>query len=134
MPLLLDDDLRVGVREMDAQHRRMAALLNRAAEILRSGGGPEAAGVAFESFYWYALSHFMAEERYFLLFDYPEAAAHRAEHMTLAERFTHCRTGFKTGGPVPAADSLKALADDLQRHIREHDLAYGPHFRDHGIR
>lgn len=134
MPFQWGDDLNVGVREMDAQHRRIADLLDRAAEALRNGGGAVAAGVAFESFFRYALSHFMAEERYFLLFDYPEAAAHRAEHRTLVERFAYCRAGFKAGGLAPPAGSLDALADDLKRHIREQDQAYGPHFRSHGIR
>lgn len=70
----------VGVPLMDAQHARMAALLNALAAVLHNG---EDAKAAFEAFTSFAALHFADEERLMAQAHYPAAGAHGALHQRL---------------------------------------------------
>lgn len=101
----------VGVPEMDAQHARMAELLNVLATVLHNGQDHK---TAFGEFIRYAAFHFASEERLMAQSTYACAAEHRDMHQRLlADIFA---LALESEG-ISASLILRYLQEWLFRHV-----------------
>lgn len=120
------DNLDLGLPVMDADHRRMADLLN---QFLQSLDGREDGAVPIlETLIGAAQAHFQREEALLDQLHYPELPYHRLEHQRLIAQINHFKNRFASG-EMPQGNSL-AIADWLRRwlfdHILNEDRAYRP--------
>jgi diguanylate cyclase (GGDEF)-like protein/hemerythrin-like metal-binding protein/PAS domain S-box-containing protein len=105
----------VGVPAMDAQHARLAGLLNELAAALHDGRDPRP---AFGEFIRYAAHHFAAEERLMAQAAYANAAAHRDTHQRLLADVSGLAL---EGEDVSASLILRYLQEWLFRHVDSAD-------------
>jgi hemerythrin len=116
------DDLSVGHRIMDAQHKGLISLINRfGADQLT----PAEMGSGLEALIAYAAKHFNAEEK-FIMRAAPEILGHQIEcHAKFIETAYDFAHRFHAGEGEALRDKVYAfLCDWLIRHIREEDQQY----------
>ncbi len=101
----------VGVPEMDAQHARLAELLNELAVALHNG---ENHRTPFGEFVRYAAFHFAAEERLMALASYADTAAHCDIHRRLLADVSCLALD---GEGVSVSLILRYLQEWLFRHV-----------------
>jgi diguanylate cyclase (GGDEF)-like protein/hemerythrin-like metal-binding protein/PAS domain S-box-containing protein len=101
----------VGVPEMDAQHARLAELLNELAAALHNGKDHR---TAFGEFIRYAAFHFASEERLMAQSHYADAAEHRDMHQRLLADVSGL---VLDGHDVSASLTLRYLQEWLFRHV-----------------
>ena len=80
------DSFKIGIVEIDAQHRELFARLDNLETALRDGKGRE---VIFSTFHFldnYVQRHFRAEEALQEFYHYPHLPMHAAEHAAFRKR------------------------------------------------
>jgi hemerythrin len=127
------EDLSVGVRRLDEDHKKLIAMINELHAGLLAGHGNEVLGVVLRQLASYTVEHFQREEAWFDETGYPGAAAHRREHEALKAKVMAEIGKFQAGSAGLGMETLNFLRDWLQHHIRQSDQAYGPHLNAHGI-
>jgi len=121
------DDLSVAVPEMDAQHKRLIALINNLHAAMRRGRGKEVVGSILEGLAQYTISHFHKEEELMERAGYPKLASQRIQHEAFVKRIMEFQEAFESGRQTVSLDIMTFLRDWLTHHIREEDKAYGPY-------
>ncbi|MDO8964396.1 MAG: bacteriohemerythrin, partial [Coriobacteriia bacterium] len=84
----------------------------------------------------YTHVHFAAEERFFVAYDYPEAAAHKAQHDEFVTKVTDFRGGLDQGRLMLTLEVMDFLSEWLVGHIQGSDREYVPYLRGgsgHGL-
>ncbi|MGV8176404.1 MAG: bacteriohemerythrin [Candidatus Bilamarchaeaceae archaeon] len=96
------EDLSVGIKEIDNQHKHFIGELNSAHSLCSSGNRDlkKARGIAADIMD-YAREHFTTEESYFRKHDYPYAKEHEAEHAKLLERSIEFYDRLDSGEDAP---------------------------------
>ena len=118
-----DGSLSVGIPEIDEHHR---ATINRVNELftamLEGQGGPTALQTmaALEA---ELKAHLTDEEALMTRINYPDLAAHRADHHAFGERFHLLVQALRTNGGSSAPDVLEFVGDWLSRHVLRFDKA-----------
>ncbi len=119
-----------GLDEVDAQHRRLVALLNQLAGEVAYGSEPAGLDDIFEALTDYTVYHFETEEAIWRAYlpGEPDEAGHREAHARFVETLRELRAGQAGGRPAPevAEAMLAFLARWLASHILESDrhMAY----------
>jgi hemerythrin len=73
--------------------------------------------------------HFAYEERLMEEADYPELAAHKAEHEDLTLRVRGFQKDFDEGRIATGITLLQFLKEWSQKHIMESDHKYAPYLK-----
>jgi len=125
LALVWTDDLALGVDALDAQHRELFVRTNL---LLRAAEGPPADHestqlLAFLS--GHVSHHFEDEERLMAALEYPEAAAHRAEHDEFRAVLRDLVRELALGG---VGERLRQRIQTevcawIERHVQESDRA-----------
>lgn len=129
-----DTSLSVGVAEMDAQHKKLIAMINDLDDAMRQGKGKDIVGKIINELIAYTRSHFATEEKYFAQFAYPETDAHKAEHVAFTKKVGEFKAGFDKGGLGLTIQVMTFLSDWLKNHIMVVDKKYGPFFNSKGLK
>jgi hemerythrin len=72
-----NNNLSVGIAEIDSQHQRLIKLINDLNDAMRVGKGKDVTGKIINELTNYTLTHFTKEESYFAKYAYPETDAHK---------------------------------------------------------
>jgi len=80
------DTFKIGIAEIDAQHRELFSRLDRLESALREGKGREIVFTTFQFLDNYVQRHFRAEEELQALYRYPHLPLHAAEHAAFKKR------------------------------------------------
>lgn len=118
----------VGVAVLDEQHKELIRMLNCLIDHPRAGADSEPMVDVLEKMTQYAAYHFRTEEQLFSEYEYPQYAAHNAEHTefkTKAARFCMEAIARKNG---LAGEVLHYLRAWLMNHILVSDMKYKPFF------
>ncbi len=104
----------VGVEEVDRQHQRLFALLNR---FIENFGGPDKAGLAdvLEEMVNYIDFHFKCEEGY--LQAHPDIEEHRREHFSFVRKTLQLQKDYLQDKADITLDVLQFLVSWLKNHI-----------------
>jgi hemerythrin len=113
-----DRSLETGDPEIDAQHRELFARIAQLLEVARDRRARAEVERLLEFLGDYVVQHFEAEERAMAEADYPEAAAHRAEHGELLSAFGRLYREFQEEGPTPGF--LIRFDNRITAWLREH--------------
>ena len=124
------DDLRIGVRAMDEQHRVLVGLIN---QVHRSAGHDRAAtGQVLSALAEYTKVHFSAEERLMREHGYPDFDGHEQRHHDLLAKVEQTFDRYRAGDDV-GAELLAFLKEWLRHHILKSDRKYAAYLNERGV-
>ncbi|HSV28608.1 MAG TPA: bacteriohemerythrin [Candidatus Omnitrophota bacterium] len=121
------DDLSVGIEVLDGHHKRLIALLNDLAEVVRRQDAQEVVGRTLGELIRYTYYHFGEEERLMEEAGYDDLDAHRQSHRIIADHVRGMEAEWDANPrTVVAAELFEFLSDWLIHHIRVEDARYTP--------
>jgi len=127
------DRFKVNIRDIDSHHQRLIHLINTLEEGIQHHEERVVTGMVIDLLIEYAKYHFSVEERYFDLYHYPDAKAHKAEHAMFLKRVLHFKEDFaKDDMNLPTA-MTRFLGDWLQNHILVSDHKFAPFLNAKGV-
>jgi hemerythrin-like metal-binding protein len=121
------DDLSVTVPDMDAQHKRLIALINQLHDAMKNRQGKDAVGKTLEGLRQYTISHFRKEEELMKAAAYPKLPQQLTQHKAFVDKITRFQQDFDSGKTTLSIDLMNYLRDWLTGHIKQEDKAYGPY-------
>lgn len=127
------EEYRVGVTEVDEQHRRLFALVDELHAAMLAGKGKDVLGETIRGLLDYTKTHFATEESYFESLGYPLARAHAAQHQEFVDRVEEFRQGFEEDRMMLSIEVLDFLVEWLGTHIKGNDKAFGPFLNERGV-
>lgn len=135
MPLMSwNDNLSVGVKVLDDDHKKLIGLLNELHDGITGGQRQEALGHVLHELITYTKTHFQREEELFARTGYPEAAAHKKEHDSLVQKAVDLQNRFKQGGTsMLSLETMSFLKSWLTQHIQGNDKKYSSHLKSKGV-
>jgi hemerythrin len=125
--------LKLGIEEIDNQHRVLITMINDLNDAMRKGQGKAILGKIIDGLTSYTATHFKVEEEYFKKLAYPQAASHLVEHDNFMRRVGEFRTSFGQSQLGLSVDIVNFLSDWLVNHIQGTDRKYVPHFKANGL-
>jgi len=128
------DNLSVGVKVSDDQHKKLIDLINKLNDAMRVGRSKEVISEIIAGLANYTVTHFATEEKYFDQFGYPGAASHKREHNDFVKKVSDFKEGFDKGNLMLSIDITKFLRDWLVKHIQGTDKKYTSFFNEHGLK
>jgi hemerythrin len=127
------ESLRVGVADVDAQHRTLVELVIELHTAMLEGRGKDLLGSTIDALIDYTVKHFSTEEAYFDAYQYPSATAHRLQHQDFVAKVEDFRKGFEQDRLMLSLEIMDFLSDWLVKHISRSDKAFGPFLKEHGV-
>ncbi|WP_299439567.1 bacteriohemerythrin [uncultured Rhodospira sp.] len=119
------DDLSVGYGPIDEQHKKLIDLFNDLDAAIGSGQAVDVIGGFLEELIDYTAWHFRSEERLMEAHGYPDALAHKVQHVDLTEQAEDLQQRFLDGDHDLADTLVPFLKDWLTNHIMQVDKQLG---------
>lgn len=128
-----NEELSVGIQEIDEQHKVLVALLNQLHDAIRHRHGNDAAGEILERLAEYTKVHFTVEESLMRILGYPGYDEHKLHHEDLIRQMNELREKMRTGHASISFELLYFLRNWLTNHIQEGDQRYVAFFLKKGV-
>jgi hemerythrin len=129
-----DSGFLVGVREIDEQHRRLVEMVAHFYDALAERHpARQALAELLKGLVDYTGYHFSTEERLMAAWQFPQSAAHRAQHAAFVQRVTDIVDRFSHGGLVLSIEATGFLREWLTGHILGSDKELGRHLQSKGV-
>ena len=122
-----NDQLSVGVSEMDKQHQRLVEMVNRLHDAMTRAEGADVLKTILNDLVLYTKVHFAAEERLMAAHGYPQLASHKLVHEQFAAKALELNAKAQAGKMVTSVGVSGLLKDWLVKHIQQEDRKYGQH-------
>ena len=119
----------VGIQSIDAQHQNLFAIGRELYAAMSAGQGKAAVERILDRMVQYTIVHFAHEERLMKQHNYPDSAAHKAEHDALTAQVVAFQQEFHAGRVTMAVKVLQFLKEWLETHIKGSDHAYAPYVK-----
>jgi hemerythrin-like metal-binding protein len=113
-----------GIASIDAQHKKLVAILNNLYEAMSKGQANQVLGKLLAELVDYTIVHFAHEERLFKQHGYVEASAHKMEHDALTAQVKKLQGDFASGRISLSMEVGTFLKDWLKNHILKTDKKY----------
>lgn len=131
-----DKDYSVGVAELDEQHRKLIAIINKLFSLYAENNFTDVdVDPIFDELTDYADQHLATEEDYFKLYNYPEKEQHIALHNAYRKKIEELKNFYDEN---TNADTLFAINDFLNSwwtwHINHVDKEYTAYFNANGLK
>jgi|SRR3972149_3015340 len=123
----------VGVQELDEQHKKIFAIINRLYDVMQTTDEKKNLGEILEEMRDYCDQHFSLEEKYFDLFHYEDRESHEAQHRFFREKSREFIQTYAVDGVTLSFDVLDFLEDWWFKHINNVDKKYTKCFQEHGL-
>ena len=128
----------VNVKEIDEQHQKIFVILNKIFALKKDSKQSVPDRAEVENFLQelkdYGVYHFDTEEKYFQKFNFPDQAAHIAQHEQYKKSLAELEKKWET---IETSEVIKELADFLQGwwlgHIQHSDIQYSDFFNQNGL-
>ena len=127
------EELAVGVTVIDDQHKRFIGFINALDTELAGEEMYVVVSEVLEGLTSYVHYHFGTEEKYFELFQYPDAPEHVVQHRRLTNRLATYRDEFINKRADIIEPLRNFLWEWLQAHIKLDDKAYAECFHKNGL-
>jgi len=128
------DDLSVGIRLIDEQHKVLLGLINELHAGMRARKSDAVLAGVVARLKEYTVKHFGQEEEYFDRYGYPEAKGHKEFHAKLVEQVLAFEADLKSGRAKVTMDIMRFLKDWLVNHIMGTDKKYSAFLQSKGLR
>lgn len=134
MPYLeWSDSFSVKIRELDEQHKKLIGMINRLHDAMLANRGREIQQEIISEMMEYTIYHFTTEEKYMILFGYPDYEAHLLEHEQFTAEAAELKARVDRDALVLSIMPLTLLRDWLQNHILGSDRKYAEFFSANGL-
>jgi hemerythrin-like metal-binding protein len=131
--LIFNDSLKVNIRRIDDQHKKLFDIFNQLAEAMKAKSGSEIIGNILDELQEYAKYHFTTEEELFNKHNYPDAPSHIREHKhyidTTSKFIEDFKENKKIGLPVGV---FNFMTQWINQHIKETDKKYSAFLNEKG--
>lgn len=114
------DDFRVGVDDIDEQHRTLFALVHALWDAVLGAPGAQPLDAVFRQLENYTLKHFRDEEMLMAAAGYPDFAEHRRTHARFARVVAETKARY-LAGDLPGPETLYFFNNWLVNHIQKDD-------------
>jgi hemerythrin len=117
------DSFKIGIAEIDSQHRELFVRLENLEKALADGKGSDIVYTTFHFLDNYVVRHFRAEEELQKLYKYPHLAMHTTEHEIFKKRLKELESRLSIEDPSEnlAAQTYNLLTQWLINHITSLD-------------
>jgi hemerythrin len=119
----------VGVAQIDAEHRRLFALVEDLRQAMRLGKGRDAVRRHSAELAGYASEHLAHEEELMRRMRYPAYQEHVREHDSLRLKTREIETRVAAGEITITIELVRFLADWLKQHVMQSDCRIGEYKR-----
>jgi hemerythrin len=125
----------VGVKEIDEQHQKLVAIMNKLCDAIDKNHGKEmeVIGTVLDELAEYAVVHFDTEEKYFHEFNYEKTEEHEAQHKEFAYKIESLKNDLTEGVEKVTTDTIAYLGQWFAEHVNDHDKQYVQCFHEHGL-
>ena len=120
-------DYDIGIKVIDAQHRRIVSYINTLADI-EGKVDRQAVGALIDAVVDYTYSHFAFEEALMEEAGYEYLSVHQQTHDAFTRRISSLHQQFKQGDDV-SSELGELLQTWLIEHIQSDDQSYAPRVR-----
>lgn len=125
------EDLETGITAIDDQHRDLFRRINQLLDACNQRKAKDAVGKTIEFLGSYVIEHFENEERYMVMYDYPDLADHKEQHRQFIDSLQELKNRFETDGPGVHIIIMtnRTVVGWLNSHIRNVDKLLGAFLR-----
>jgi hemerythrin len=127
------DSFSVGVAEMDIQHKKLLAMINRLIEEQKVLTDPKTIADLLMEMTDYAEEHFRAEEYLMAEYGYEQKTAHEKKHRTFIDTTVSFYSATDIGPNILSNALLEYLSSWLVDHILGEDMKYRDFFQGKGL-
>lgn len=128
-----NDSYLLGVLSIDNQHKKIADIINRLDDAMKSGRGREILEQILFELVDFIDTHFKAEEEYMVRFGYNDYEDHRYEHESLTDEVKRFYDDFKIGMISLNTEIMNFLRNWLMDHIFVKDKKFAKFLQSQGI-
>jgi hemerythrin len=121
------EDFRVGVAEVDHEHRELIALINSLHDEMCEGTGRDAIVDSLGEIYAQIAAHFALEEKYMRESGYMAYAEHKEDHEILLDDLREIMDRVADDGSYDEQRLSKDLSYWFSEHFRTHDARLHAH-------
>jgi hemerythrin len=127
MEIKWNENLAVGVEEIDSQHRELFKRINDLLSAMSTGKGKLEIEKIIMFLEDYVVFHFGSEEKTMVINGYPDIASHRKLHQEFIKDVEDMRKEFENNGPTSffVVQVQKRVCDWLINHIGKADKSIG---------
>ncbi|MBI5101979.1 MAG: hemerythrin family protein [Nitrospirae bacterium] len=130
------EDLSVGVDLIDEQHKELFRRINDLVKSIKNHACKFTIGETIGFLEEYAERHFAEEEKYMVMYDYPEYDLHRKQHkvflsncLELKKELAGLEGGGRPGSYELSVETNRVVVDWIAQHIFTVDRKLGAYLR-----
>lgn len=123
------EELKVGVDQMDAQHKTLVDLINSLYDLLEAGKKKEAMDLFRERVKVYLEKHLSDEEKFMESIGYPDLEIHKRAHEKFRKLMLEVCEKLKEEDEREFRSALALLWGWLYSHIQKVDKKYGQFYK-----
>lgn len=127
------DEYSVSIRQVDAQHKQLIALINQFHDAMTAGKAKDVMEKVFSELVTYTKFHFAKEEELLKTYNYPGLLAHKTKHDELTKKVFKYHDEFKSGKNILSIELMNFLKDWLVNHILGTDKQYSAFLNAKGV-
>ena len=131
--IIWNENLSVGVAEIDRQHKQLVGILNQLLDMQGVTVASETISDTLTRMTDYADYHFNSEEGLMQKYAYPEYETHHKEHVAFMRKTAELAMGTMAYRQTIPTELLDYLKTWLLQHILVSDMKYKPFFEEKGI-
>ncbi len=125
------NDLSVGVRSIDTDHKLLISLINQLQASVEDGLAHETIGSVLNALLDYTFYHIGREDLMMRVIGYPELEQHKKTHEKLKEQLLDIRNRFLADhASIKKNEVLGFMHDWLTDHIKGTDAKFAPYMKD----
>lgn len=134
MSIVWDETLAVGDAVIDADHRRMMALIAELEAAATGSGDCAVVGATLGELAQLTADHFAREEAFQAAIGFPDLDAHRASHVMLLRRLAAIMAHYADGCDEVRSGIIRTLGDSLATWLLTHIANNDMDFKDYVAR
>jgi hemerythrin len=127
------DEYSVGIKKIDDDHKKLISLLNQFSIAYDYAMSESFERKALDELVSYTKYHFACEEKLLQEHDYPDFAAHKAQHQVMIAQVEKFVLLYNEKGHDALDEISQFLTDWLINHINGTDKQYSHHLNSRGI-
>jgi hemerythrin-like metal-binding protein len=131
--IIWKDEFSVGVDQMDEQHKKIIAMINRLIREQKVVTEPETVAKLLTEMTDYTREHFRAEEYLMSEYGYDRKESQVKQHKDFIRKTMEFCSASNVGPNILSVALLEYLSTWLVDHILEEDMQYKAFFQEKGV-
>ena len=128
-----EDKYKVGIAELDRQHKTLIGLINKLYDAMKEGHGKDVLKAILDDLFEYAKYHFGTEEKYFSKYNYINKLEQIKAHTEFKNTVVEFKNKLDAGNVFISIELMNFLKEWLSTHIMESDKQYGKFLNEKGV-